>query len=452
MITGLTTIEFADRTLLCQYDARYSITYTRSVHRYATMFALIVAGEIVFGLPFHTARFFRPTLLDVFAFTNTQLGDLFAIYGVVAMLSYFPGGALADRFSARSLLTASLLATGAGGLVMVTIPPGYSLGILYGFWGFTTIFLFWGALIRATREWGGTSTQGLAFGILEGGRGIVAALAASLALAVFAAVMPADVAMASDDERRAGMQSIILVYSAAAFLAALLTWCTVPVAERPDEASGQALRGMKQVLTRPVIWAHAAIIICAYCGYKALDNVSLYAVQVLGMDEVRGAALATYGSWIRPFAAVLAGLVADRYSATRSIAACFAVMTGTWALLGFLSVDAIAINLIYANLAVTYAAVFALRGIYYALLEENRTPAYLTGAAVGLVSLIGYTPEIFFAPIAGRILDANPGAVGFRHYFFFLAAISMLGILFVVALLWLRRSGRLWPGLRPAEA
>ena len=52
-------------------------------------------------------------------------------------------------------------------------------------------------------------------------------------------------------------------------------------------------------------WAHAAVIVCAYCGYKALDNYSLYAVQVLGMDEVRGAALSTWGSWIRPIAAHL---------------------------------------------------------------------------------------------------------------------------------------------------
>ena len=133
------------------------------------MFALVAAGEIVFGLPFHTARFFRPTLLEVFNFTNTQLGDLFAIYGITAMVSYFPGGALADRFPARSLLTASLFATGVGGLFMAAIPPAMPMGLLYGFWGITTIFLFWGALIRATREWGGESTQGLAFGILEGG-------------------------------------------------------------------------------------------------------------------------------------------------------------------------------------------------------------------------------------------------------------------------------------------
>ena len=409
------------------------------------MFALIVAGEIVFGLPFHTARFFRPTLLEVFDFSNTQLGDLFAVYGITAMISYFPGGALADRFPARSLLTASLFATAAGGLFMASIPAGMPMGLLYGFWGITTIFLFWGALIRATREWGGTSTQGLAFGVLEGGRGLVAALIASLALAIFAAIMPENVSLASDETRRAGMRSIILVYTAAAFIAGIMAWFAVPVPDEAGYRNRHPLQGMAIVLRRPVIWAHAAVIVCAYCGYKGLDNYSLYAVQVLGMDEVRGAALSTYGGWIRPFAAVAAGLVADRFVAARSIGVAFAVLAVSWALLGLLPADAAALNIVYLNLFVTFFAVFALRGIYFALLEENRTPPYLTGAAVGLVSLVGYTPEVFFAPITGRILDANPGVVGFQHYFLFLAGVAMLGILVVLTLLKLRRRGNLWP-------
>ena len=86
---------------------------------------------MVFGLPFHTARYFRPTMLDVFGLTNTQLGDLFAVYGLTAILAYFPGGALADRFSARFLLSASLFATAAGGLYMATIPDVPQMAALY---------------------------------------------------------------------------------------------------------------------------------------------------------------------------------------------------------------------------------------------------------------------------------------------------------------------------------
>ena len=102
--------------------------------------------------------------------------------------------------------------------------------------------------------------------------------------------------------------------------------------------------------------------------------------------------------------------------------------------------------IIYANFFTTYVAVYALRGIYFALLEENRTPKYLTGAAVGLISLVGYTPDVFFGPISGRILDANPGLVGHQNYFVFLASITVAGILMVVWSVWLRRHGgeKLW--------
>jgi hypothetical protein len=277
--------------------------------------------------------------------------------------------------------------------------------------------------------------------------------------------MPENVSLASDETRRAGMRSIILVYTAAAFIAGIMAWFAVPVPDEAGYRNRHPLQGMAIVLRRPVIWAHAAVIVCAYCGYKGLDNYSLYAVQVLGMycgykgldnyslyavqvlgmDEVRGAALSTYGGWIRPFAAVAAGLVADRFVAARSIGVAFAVLAMSWALLGLLPADAAALNIVYLNLFVTFFAVFALRGIYFALLEENRTPPYLTGAAVGLVSLVGYTPEVFFAPITGRILDANPGVVGFQHYFLFLAGVAMLGILVVLTLLKLRRRGNLWP-------
>ena len=71
------------------------------VQRFGFMFALIVAGEAIFALPFHIARFFRPTVLEVFNLTPTELGAAQGVYGIVAMVSYFFGGPIADRFPAR---------------------------------------------------------------------------------------------------------------------------------------------------------------------------------------------------------------------------------------------------------------------------------------------------------------------------------------------------------------
>jgi len=410
------------------------------VSRYLYISTLVIAGEMVFGLPFNTARFFRPTLLEVFDFTNTQLGDLFAVYGVTAMLSYFPGGAIADRFSARFLLTASLVATACGGLYMATFPAPFQMALLYGFWGITTIFMFWGALIRATREWGGRSAQGAAFGILEGGRGVAAALVAGLMVMVLAGYMPDDASLATDEERRAGFRMVVLGYSAVTFAAGMLAWFVIPVPGEVAAVRRNPFPNMLLVVRLPIVWAQAAIVVCAYCCFKASDNYSLYAVQVLGMDEVEGARLASYGAYIRPFAALAAGLIADRFDATRSIGVIFGVLVIVYAVLSTTMPDSMSLGIIFLNLGVSLFAVFSLRGIYFALLQETRTPRHITGAAVGMISVVGYTPEIFFAPVAGRILDATPGVGGFMNLFLLLAAIATVGVLFVAWLLWLKRN------------
>ncbi|HEY5641440.1 MAG TPA: MFS transporter [Woeseiaceae bacterium] len=415
--------------------------------RFFLMLTLVFAGEIVFGLPFHTARFFRPTFLEAFNFSNTQLGDVFAVYGIMAMIAYFPGGILADRFSARSLLTVSLVATGLGGLYMATYPGVLGMSLLYGYWGVTTILLFWGALIRATREWGGDNAQGVAFGVLEGGRGLVAAALSTMGVVALAVIMPDAVEAATNAERREAFRAVILLYAIAALLAGAMTWFVIPPSRHGGDSSRGVLAVVGIVASRPLVWAQALIIICAYCGYKGLDNYSLYAVQVLGMDEVDGAKLSMFGGYIRPFAPVILGLLADRWAAARSTGLCFGVLVISFALLSMALPEGVGLVIIYGNLVISIFTLFALRGIYFALLEENRVPPFLTGAVAGMVSFIGFTPDFFFGPITGRILDASPGLAGHQNYFLFLTGASIVGLLAVMWLLRLQRAttAATWP-------
>ena len=50
------------------------------------MIALIIAGEAIFSLPFHVTRFFRPTFLEVFEFSNMQFGRAPDPYGWVRQM------------------------------------------------------------------------------------------------------------------------------------------------------------------------------------------------------------------------------------------------------------------------------------------------------------------------------------------------------------------------------
>ena len=399
------------------------------VHHYGTLLALILAGEVIFSLPFHIPRFFRPNMLEVFHLSNTQLGDIFALYGVVALLAYFPGGAIADRFQARSLLALSLLATAFGGLYMYTLPDVTGLYLLFAYWGLTSILLFWAALIKATRDWGGQHTQGLAFGVLDGGRGLVAALFATVALFTLGE------RLAATGNSAAALQSVIAFYTSATLLSAVLIWFMLPTTDAQSSSTNAVQRPhWYRVLSEPVAWLQAGVVICAYCGYKALDNYGVYAVQVLDMSQLEAARLNTYASYTRPVAAVVAGLWADRWRSSKLVTLLFCCAAAAFFAMSQEFAAAVTTPLVIANIVITFVAVYALRGIYFSLIEEAKLDKRITGGVVGLISVLGFTPDIFFGAISGRILDANPGAVGFQNYFLLLALVSVAGMAFTLVL------------------
>lgn len=401
---------------------------------------LILAGEAVFALPFHVARFFRSATLEVFDLSNANLGDVFAVYGITAMLAYFPGGLIADRYSPRGLIALSLIATAAGGVYMATIPSMLGLSLLFAYWGVTTILLLWAALIRATREWGGDDAQGRAFGLLDGGRGLLAAGLASAAVPVFGIMLADSALSAGPDAKRDALIAVITYYSAITFAAGVLAWLIIPdTPAKMAQKQRHAPAHIAGVLRRPVIWLQALIVIAAYCGYKGLDNYSLYAVEVMNMSDVDAAAFTAGSAYLRPVAAIAAGLLADKLSASGVMTAIFALLAASFGALAVTSSADATSPLVFANVLISFAGVYALRGVYFALMEETSVPLHMTGSAVGLISVVGFTPDIFFASISGRILDAAPGAAGHQNYFLLLAAIMAAGTIATAVLMALAR-------------
>ena len=394
------------------------------------MLALIVAGEAIFFLPFVLPRIFRPTMLEVFDLTNLQLGIAFSIYGVVAMLAYFPGGPLADRFSARRLMSVALVATSIGGVALATIPSLAALKVLYGFWGVTTILLFWAPLIRATREWGGANLPGRAFGILDGGRGFVAAAIGSGAVALFSFFMPERIQEATPDQRADALRQVIFLFSGITFATALLVWFALPrsVESFRDSENEYEPGGVARVLRMPTVWLQAIVVVCAYVGYKGLDDVSLYAKEVLEFDEVQAAGVGTLSMWVRPFAAVAAGLLADRVGVARMTILSLLVLAIGSAVIAVGAFRPGVTVFFFATLISTSAAVFALRGLYYAMMEAGRVPFRDTGCAVGLVSVVGYTPDVFMGPLMGILLDRYPGELGHQFVFAVLTLAALVGL------------------------
>jgi len=407
--------------------------------QFTGLLSLVIAGEAIFSLPFHIMRFFRPTVLEVFQISNTDIGQVQATYGVVAMLCYFLGGPLADRFEAKNLLALSLAITGMGGLYYASIPDLDSLTALFAFWGASTILLFWGALIKATRSWGGDQKQGSAFGLLEAGRGLFAAVLVTLAISILSFSVSADLSTLTAAERKSALQQIIYLYAAGTILAAFLVLMFVPYT-RSDNCAAQPQLNLgarvKTVFLNRLIWPQMLIVVSAYVAYKGVDNYVLYAVEGYSLDEVTGAKIGALTGWTRPLAAVAAGYLANRYGASNIVIMCFSMLIAGYSLFTFITPQADLYRVLLLNVVFTSLAVYALHAIYFALLAESDIPLGATGTAVGAISVVGFTPDIFVGPAMGWLLDNNSTVTGHQLVFASLAAFAVIG--FVAAALFIR--------------
>ncbi len=403
-----------------------------SQNKWFYILLLILAGESVFILPFVLQRIFRPTVLETFNLTNVQQGLCFSVYGIVALVSYVIGGPIADKYAPRKLIAISLWLTALGGIVYGSFPGYNTLLVLYGYWGFTTIFLFWAPMIKATRVWGGSKSQGRAFGFLDGGRGMVGALFGLLGVLVFSLFLTNEVVEALLEERQAAFKYVIWISTFLITIVGILVWFYMKldgdnekdlIIKRLDSSQ------IKTVIKLPAVWLLMLIILCAYVGYKLTDVFSLYAKEVMLYNEVESAQIGTYLQFIRPCIGVLIGLLVDRYQTTLWLLVSF-ILTSLGAImygLGFIT-SSNALFFIFSILIVA-TGVYSARALYFAVMEKGKIPLIYTGTAVGIISLVGYTPDIFAGPAMGYLLDQSPGITGHRHVFWMMASFSILGSL-----------------------
>ena len=391
------------------------------------------AAESIFSLPFLLARIFRPTFLAVFQINNFELGALFSTYGIIALLSYVYGGAIADYYPPRKLMSAALVMTAAGGLVMGQYPGYITLQILYGFWGFSTIFLFWAAMIKATRNWGGEQHQGQAFGFLEGGRGMIAALIGAVGVFVFAQLLPEEVETVVLEERQNAFRSVIYFTSIMIAIIAVGIYLFLKTEEKetiiPQKSNQTSWSNIKKVVQYKSVWLLILIVLCAYVGYKVTDIVSLYAAEVMLFNEVNAAKVGSFQMYLRPIVCICIGFFADKSSSAVGLLFGFIVLLLGSVLFASGVVIAPLNGLFILSIIITGIGTYSLRALYFAAIQEGNIPYAVTGTAVGIISVVGYTPDIFMGPFMGYLLDNNPGIVGHQYVFALLATFALIGLI-----------------------
>ena len=393
---------------------------------------LILSGELIYLLPYVLPRIFRPTFLEVFNLNNLQLGSLFSVYGIIALLSYVYGGVISDKFQPKKLMSYSLFFTSFGGLVLASYPSYFVLQILYGYWGFTTVFLFWGAMIKATRVWGGTDNQGQAFGFLDGGRGLVAASMGSLGILIFSVFLTNDIELTSLTERKEAFRYVILFSSFMIFLTGLWVLFFMDSNQKDQKnnvISSNSFSNIKTVLKIQSVWLIMIIIISAYIGYRVTDIYSLYASDVMFFNQIEAANVSSLQLYLRPLVCILIAMLADKSSYIYFIIFGFVTMLIGSTIFAFGIVQLNMNFVFYLSLIIVATGTYAIRALYFSIMQEGRIPLVLTGTAVGLISVVGYTPDIFAPPIFGYFLDKYPGLLGHQYVFTISVLFSILGLL-----------------------
>lgn len=393
-----------------------------SQNRIFVMATFILAAGSIYLIPYMRQNYHKP-LLEALHINNTQLGLLNSIFGFFAFLSYIPGGLLADKISPRKLLTVSLAATGLSGIYFSSFPSYKMLIALHIFWGISTILPFWAAIIKAVRLWGNSDDQARSFGIFDGGRGIFEAVIISASVAFFAW---------SGSETRA-LSISILIYSSVSLIGAFFIWFFMKDSN-DEESSSIKFSEIVSAIKIPEVWLISLIVFCAYAAFIGSFDITPFATDGFKQSETFGATLGSFRIWFRPFAAVLAGIIADRISTSKTLRFLFVILSVSFAVFALMPTSASWMSVLWINTGVIAVTVFALRGIYFALYEETKIPRYLTGTVTGIVSLIGFLPDIFLPVINGLLLDTYPGARGHQIYYWILALLAIIGFSGIIAI------------------
>lgn len=383
------------------------------VKKYGTLLLLAAGAGIIFQLPYIRETFYVP-IQKAMNLSNTQMGMLSSGYATMATFSYFIGGIVADKFSARKLLTLSFLATGLLGLWFSTFPSFNIARLIFILMGVSTIITYWSAMIKATRMLGDSSEQGRLFGLQEGLRGLLNAILVFGMTAVYSRF----------SNEILGTAWAIRTCAIVVIIIGILNWFfiedTVQEEEKEVESLKDIIFGTFKQLAIPRVWLLVAIVFFGYSLYGIFGYINTLAINVYGLSVSGGATLGGVRYIIQAFGGIIGGFLADKIGSRIKVIVGGAILTGlSYGLFLMLPADKGLIAIILANFIAGMFFIYLIRSQYFAIIDDAGIPVSKTGRVSGIVSSLGYLPDVFMYTMIGGWLDNHDGKAGFNMMFIY---------------------------------
>lgn len=390
------------------------------VHKWF-LIALVSMGSSIIYTPIYLKNVFYEPLMQGLGCTNADLGALLSCYAITALITYLPAGILADKVRMRTLSWIGFGGTAALTFVYAMLP---SLGMLYALFvgfGITSILIWWGTRFKIVRlccaEDEYASKIGTSYSIY-GAAGLIIGL-----------INTAIVSMIPIPSQ--GIQVLLVFLGVLIAVLAVLSFIFIPdfKGEIDKNAKMFSLGEVVQAIKHPgVIWACLAyfFVYAVYQGvtYTTPFMTAAFAAPVAIVSVV--GLIRTYG--IGLIAGPAAGILADKIfkSPSKSILVFFAAAVIVLAAFLILPRDAgmvIAVAVLVVVLGfVTYGAF----SIGSSPLTEAKVPMSIFGTASGILSVVGFMPDVFVHTWFGGMIDAQ-GNDAYNTIFLVLIVFAVLG-------------------------
>ncbi len=391
-----------------------------SFTKWATV-AIISCGAYIVYLTFLARYTFYDQVIEGLKITNSQLGVLYGLYGTTATIAYFPGGVLADKVRVKYLATLGFAMSAALTFWYSTLPSYAELKIIFLLFGLCTTFIFWGIRYKAIRLVSTEKNYSTNIGISYGVVGIVGLVVSFVSIALFQKF--ADAA--------SGFNAVLVFYAAINAIFAVLSFIFIPrfeneiVTEKKKFNFDEVIAAFKH----PGVWLTTLCMFFVYTVYTSLAYTVSF-LTAIGATAVIASVVGTirtYGTSL--FSSPIIGGIATKKSPSKTIIVC-TIITGVCLLvLGLAPKEA---GFIIPAVILIIVLSFFLNGAYgvtSSMFTETKVPANIFGSASGILSVIGFVPDMFVSPIAGKWLDTYDTAGAYTRIFIVLAVSAVLAML-----------------------
>lgn len=387
---------------------------------------LMLGAGTIYKLGFMKDAFYVP-MQEFMGLSRTQIGIAMSIAGWISTFGFLAAILVVDRISKKIMIPASLLGICICGFFLSTFPLYPVFLLLYCLLAVFADMLYWPTMLKTVRLLGNEDEQGLMFGILEAGRGLMDTLVAFCALGIFSAM----------GSNAAGLRAAILFYSIVPGVIAIVAFFLLdndkPVETAKAVSDGKPAKKdntIKRVLKNKNIWLvsfNVFFVYSVYCGLTYfipfLEEAYALPAALVGVYGI----INQYG--LKMLGGPVGGFITDKvlHSATKYLRICFVIVAGALVIFACLPHKELGIVIGMAITLSISAFVFSMRAIFFAPMDEVKVPRDITGSAMSIGSFVGYLPGAFMYAVYGAILDNFEGMSGYRIVFIIMAVFAVVG-------------------------